>query len=411
MELDSWKISEFEGLIECQKTIDAYLTSPNLIDSGQSLIFFSEMRSVCALILYRAELEDFPHFPDHIHKAIALHIAHRNGAQEERSEGDAGRNGTRPRMYIGAPKSTSLMAAVVHAALKIVQHTDPNALREALKLLGERTCDRSSKYRYAVLNYFGLSERLRSALTDAIAARGTFDRRAGLRSNVKARVDGKKANSEDNQYEPRHVPQCMPQALFDEHFKDFLPNVQDRFSRRFCSLAAVKRLGHTWIRSAELLELPNSMNGMANRCIMLLNRQGNYDGFADALYKWTKDIACSKIRLDYAKRRDAFRGFVDFTDEQWTQICADSGLSKGNHGSRSKYAATWLWAKMTSGDWALAPALASHNFGTHQHDVFKNFVKTFLPAMAPVLTREGNRMLTDFGQSQKLNKSSSSSSS
>jgi len=144
---------------------------------------------------------------------------------------------------------------------------------------------------------------------------------------------------------------------------------------------------------------------------MLLNHQGDYDGFADALYKWSKDIGCSKNHLDYAKRRDAFRGFVDFTDEQWTQICADSGLSKGNRGSRSKYAATWLWAEMTGGDWALAPALASHNFGTHQHDVFKSFIKNFLPAMAPVLIREGKRMLTDFGQSQKSNKSSSSSSS
>jgi len=215
MELDSSKGPEFEGLIECQKIIDAYLTSPDLIDSGQSLLFFSEMRSVCALILYRAELEDFPQFPERIHEAIALHIAHRNGAQEERSEGGAGRNGARPRMYIGAPKSPLLMAAVVHVALRIVQQTDPNALREALKVLGGRTCDRSSKYRYAVLDYFGFSERLRFALTNAIAARGTFDRRAGYRSNVNTRVDGKKTSSEDAQYEPRHVPQCMPQTLFD----------------------------------------------------------------------------------------------------------------------------------------------------------------------------------------------------
>jgi len=380
--------------------IDGYLTDRKLIDTGESSVFFREMRSVCALVLYRAELEDFPRFPDFLQEAIALHIAHRNGAQEERSVGGAGRNGARPRMFIGAPKNALLMAAVATVALRIIQQTEPSALLESLRVLGDRTCDRSSKYRYAVLNYFDLSDRLLSALTDAIAARGTFDRRAGHRSNVKNRVDGKKPDGDSPQYEPRHVPQCMPKTVFDEKFKGFFPNVQDRFARRFCSLAAVKSLGHTWRDSALLLELPSSMNGMANRCVMLLNQQGDYDHFAEALYKWTKDIAGAKMRPDYAKRRDAFRGFTDFTDDQWTKICADSGVSKGNNGSRSKYAATWLWAEMTVGDWSLAPALAAHTNGTHQHDVFRSFVKTLLPALAPVLMREGKRMSTEFNQGQ-----------
>lgn len=411
MELDSHKGTGLKNLLDSQKVIDGYLTDRKLIDTGESLTFFREMRSVCALILYRAELEDFPRFPDFVQEAIALHIAHRNGAQEERSVGGAGRNGAKPRMFIGTPKNALLMAAVAFVALRIVQQTDPSALRESLRVLGERTCDRSSKYRYAVLNYFDLSDRLRSALTDAIAARGSFDRRAGHRSNVKTRVDGKKSDAEGPQYESRHVPQCIPQTVFDDKLKEFFPNVQDRFARRFCSLAAVKSLGYTWRESALLLELPSTMNGMANRCVMLLKQQGDYDRFAEALYKWTKDIAGAKVRLDHEKRRAAFRSFIDFNDDQWTKICADSGVSKGNSGSRSKYAATWLWAEMTVGDWALAPALASHTNGTHQHDVYGTFVKTLLPALSAALKREGNQMLAEYRQDQKLNKSSSSSSS
>ena len=164
-------------------------------------------------------------------------------------------------------------------------------------------------------------------------------------------------------------------------------------------------------RSAELLELPSSMNGMANRCIMLLNIQGNYDRFADALYSWSSEIASARNRIDYAVRRDAFREFVDFTNEKWTKICADSDSSKGNMGSRSKYAATWLWAEMTEGDWVLAPALAAHNSGTHQRDVFKTFTKTLLLPLAPALRLEGNRILVDYAKAQKLNMPSSSSSS
>lgn len=398
MEIESHKGPTLKELLDSQKVIDDYLTSQKFIDTGESLTFFREMRSVCALILYRAELEDFPRFPDHIQEAVALHITHRNGAQDGRSEGGAGRNGARPRMYIGAPQSAALMAAVAFVALRIVQQTDPSALRESLRVLGDRTCDRSSKYRYAVLNYFDLSERLLSAFTDAVSERGTFDRRAGHKSNVKNRVEGKSSGVEAPQYESRHVPQCMPQTVFDAQFKEFFPKVQDRSARRFCALAAVKSLGYGWRESAPLLELPSSMYGMVNRCITLLNQQGDYDRFAEALYKWTKDIATAKARFDYAMRREAFRNFVDFTDEKWTKICADSGVSKGKNGSRSKYAATWLWAEITTGDWALAPALASHKNGTHQHDVYRSFVNTLLPALSTALKREGNRMLAEHRQ-------------
>lgn len=393
MQVKSQQVATSNALIDSQKAIDEYLTSPRLIKSGESLTFFNEMRSVCALILYRAELEDFPKLPDRIEEVVSYHIANRNAAQDERSTSGAGRNGARPRMYIGAPKSTALMAAVAHVALGIVQQTDQNALRNALKVLGERTCDRSSKYRYAVLEYFRLSDRLRSALTDAISARGTFDRRAGVLSNVQTRVDGKSGGGDELGYEPCHVPQSMPLAVFEGRFKDLFPNVQDRSARRFCSLAAVKRLGHTWHESIALLDQPRSMYGMANRCITLFNSQGNYDRFAEALYSWAKDIASAQVRIDYDQRRQAFRDFVDFSDETWTQICAESGLSKGKSGSRSKYAATWLWAELTGGDWGLAPALAAHSAGTNQHDVYKMFVMKLLPALTPALMREGDRML------------------
>lgn len=397
-------------LIDTQRFIDQHLTSPELINSGRSKVFFDEMRSVCALILYRAELEDFPAVPDPIREMVALHIAKRNSAQDERTESGTGRNGARPRMYIGAPKSAMTMAAVAHLALSIVQKTEPDALRASLQVLGERTCARSSKYRYEVLNYFGLSERLREALTDAISARGSFDRRAGHLSTVQMRVDGRK-NKSGPKYEPKHVPQCMPVPVYDAKFKEFFPNVHDSFARRFCSLAAVKSLGHTWVQSAKLLSLPTSMYGMANRCVMLLNRQGNFDQFALELYKWTKDIASENTRIDYEELRDIYRDFTDFSDERWSLICADAGVSKGNIGSRSKYAATWLWSEMTCGDWALAPALAAHSMGNHQHDVYKSFVKTLLPTLAPALTRESKRMMTEFRQNQKKLSSSSSSSS
>jgi hypothetical protein len=248
------------------------------------------------------------------------------------------------------------------------------------------------------LNYFDLTDRLREALTTAIAARGSFDRRAGSRSTVRNSSVGKSTAASERSYEPRHVPQCMLQSEYEVNFKQFFSNVQDRNARRFCSLAAVKSLGYTWRESIKLLEMPSSMYGMGNRCITLFNQQGNYDLFAKALYEWTLKISDTKTRFDYARRREAFRNFEDFTDEQWIKICADSGVSKGKIGSRSKYAATWLWAEMTSGDWALAPAMASHKIGTNQHDVYRMFLKNLLPSLSAALQREGKKMLAAFGQ-------------
>jgi hypothetical protein len=410
MDVQLLKEHENEKVFNTQATINKYLTPSHLIARSESAEFFREMRSLCALILYRAELEDFPQFTNSMREAIAVHIAKRNGAQEQRKEG-SGRSGSRPRMFIGAPKDPLLMGAVAHVALSIVGKSDPGALREALNVLGQRTCDRSSKYRYAVLNYFDLSDRLRVALTDSIAARGSFDRRAGHLSNVGIRVKGSINAGLQQQYEPKHLPQCMPQAIFEKSFIGFFPKVQARFARRFCSLAAVKRLGYTWLESAELLGLPSSMYGMANRCVMLLNQQQNYDQFAEALYRWTEEISSAKRRIDYQRRREIFAVFVDFPEEVWTRICSEAEVSKGNPGSRCKYAATWLWSESTGGDWALAPAISAHHIGTNQHEVYKKFVSSLLPALAPALLREGKNMMEEHRIHQKSSSSSSSSSS
>jgi hypothetical protein len=390
--IDSFGLDGCDELIATQKTINEYLSSPDLISSGKSLVFFNEMRSVAALILYRAEVEDFPSFQEPIQEAIALHIDHRNATQSLRTQSGLGRNGVRVSMYTGAPKSALLMAAVSHVALSIVQITDQGLLQNSLRVLAERTIDRSPKYRYAVLNNVGFSERLRTAFAGELATKGTFDRRAGHLSNVQTRIDGRSNSAELPKYEAKHVPQCIPESIFNRDFKEFFPNVRDQFARRFCSLAAVKRLGYTWIASAEFLDQPKSMYGMANRCVMLLNQQGHYDQFAESLYKWTKTIAKTKVHIDYAQRRDVLRNFVEFPDDQWLQICSDSGVSKGKIGGRSKYAATWLWAEMTGGDWALAPALAAHISRTNQHAVYKIFVKTLLPKLMPALLAYGKIM-------------------
>jgi hypothetical protein len=400
-------LDDSDPIIATQKKIDEFLTAPDLADHGESMEFFREMRSICALVLYRAEIEDFPDLPEPMQQAVIDHVNRRNMAQESRTEsaneGGSAINGARPRFYIGAPKSAALMAAVVQLALPIVENVDPAELRKSLSLLADRIINRSSKYRYAVLDYFSLSDRLRDALSDGIAKKGTFNRRAGhlsiaainsekLAKRSAGDVNGETINA-GLQYEPKHIPQLIPERIFEEKFKRFFPNVQDRFARRFCSLAAVKRLGHTWLESAHLLDLPKTMNGMANRCVMLLNQQGDYESFIGELQHWVEMIAMSKNRIDYAERRLLLNDFEDFPKPKWLEICAAAGINPGNNGSRSKYAATWLWSEVTCGDWVLAPALLTHTNGNHQRDVYKATVKALMPSLAPILVKEGQLML------------------
>jgi hypothetical protein len=61
-------------------------------------------------------------------------------------------------------------------------------------------------------------------------------------------------------------------------------------------------------------------------------------------------------------------------------------------GRRSKYAAIWLWAELTGGDWRLAPGMEGENIESTR-EVFRALGKTIMPKLDPHLRVYGGLLL------------------
>lgn len=383
-------VAGFPELIAAQECIHQMLR----LDDAQNrkitaASFFNEMRSLAALILYSADVDNFGPLPEPSRLAVQRHVEARKQAQAERKAMADGRNGPRPRSYQGTPEDPALMAAVVPLALTIADSMDDDELRRRLQPLAERLQERSPKYRWAALEYFQFSDRLRTAFTQCSETRSTFNRRAGHRSSKAASASQRYA------FEPRNVPQLIPLELFEESFAPLFPNLLKDNARLFCSMALVKLLGHTWAEAARELDLPKSMDRFSNRVVTLLNQQGFYDRFAVELHRWAAQLSEKPRKIDYAAVRRILENFRDIPMEDWKRVCSAAEVGVGNPGGRSRYAAAWLWAELTGGDWRRAPALQSKEHGEEQREVYRTMAKTLLPHLAPYLRQLGRRLLLE----------------
>lgn len=383
-------ISGFHEAMAAQKRIDRMLRPGDVPDrKAAAASFFKELRSLSALILYTAEVDDFGPLPEASQLAVQRHIGVRTQARAERKAMVDGRNGPRPRSYQGTPDEPELMLAVVPYALKIADSVNDQELGHRLQPLADRLKERSPKYRWSALEYFQLNDRLRDAFTRCFETRGTFDRRAGYRSSksVSAPVP--------YSFQPCHVPSLMPVEIFEQSFAPLFLNIQAHHARSFCSMALVKLLGHTWAEAVRGLDLPESMHRFSNRAVMLLNQQGFYDRFAVELHRWAAQLSDQTKRVDYAVRRRLLEDLDDIPLQDWQGVCAAAEIGVGKLGSRSRYAAAWLWADITGGDWRSAPALRSKENQESQREVYRQMEKTLLPQLAPHLRRWGRELLVE----------------
>ncbi|MFS0755130.1 TniQ family protein [Noviherbaspirillum sp. 1P10PC] len=384
-------VANFPGLLAVQERIYQMLRpddTPSRKVAAAS--FFKEMRSLSALLLYSADVDDFGSLPEPSWIALQRHVDARKQAQAERKSMADGRTGPRPRSYIGTPEDPALMSAIVPLALTIADSLD-DELHCRLQPLADRLQERSPGYRWAALEYFQFSDRLRIAFTQCFEARSTFNRRAGQRSLKAASA------SQPYAFRSCNVPQLIPFDLFEQSFAPLFPSLLENHARSFCSMALVKLLGHTWAEAARELDLPQSMHRFSNRAVILLNQQGFYDQFATELHRWAVQLSEQSKKIDYAAARRVFENFQDIPMNDWKSVCRAAELRVGNRGGRSRYAAAWLWAEITGGDWRLAPALQSKAYGEQQRDVYRAMEKTVLPLLAPHLRQLGKRLLLESG--------------
>ena len=379
--------------LRVQTLLNERLSGELPILSGEQISpvqYFRDLRALCAFILYCAEPDDLGYRPSPENLAFRAFVEKRDRIWVARKESPSPRNSERMRLVCARQEKPELMAAIAGYATEILESTDSARTAALLRRLTDRLIART-KDRWEVIKFFGFSTRLSLLIENSTSSGSHFDRAIGYRATS--------SRETIRLFGPQHVPQLLWHDEFERRFKTFFPHVQETSARRFCAMALVKLCGdHTWAQSALELEVPVKAGiKMANQCITILGLAGSKEAFGEALRRIATDLSERQNKVDYRKRREMFSTFSDIPIENWSDICRTAGINVGHLGCRSRYAAVWLWAELTGGDWRLAPGFAGENAASVR-TVYKKLNSTIIPKLAPQLQAYGESLLQTAGE-------------
>lgn len=107
-----------------------------------------------------------------------------------------------------------------------------------------------------------------------------------------------------------------------------------------------------------MLGLPPQKSKMViNKSLAFLRNKDVKQRFSHTLHSLAKRLSENTEKIDFGARRKVLEHLTDISHTRWVEICRAAKIKLGHLGGRSRYAATWLWANLTSGDWTLAPGL------------------------------------------------------
>lgn len=321
------------------------------ISSGEAnaiRAFARETRSLAALILLTGEADSFCVEVDAMRSAVEAHLEARARLMKVRHQ--AGKAAPRLRVFTKSGASSALTAAALVPAVEITVIDDTTSLVDALIPLAKGMKGATNITKRQLIDDFQFSERLAHAFLKATAATSSFGRITKVYPCEPDRFASR-------QFGPRHVPQLVPEAIYDARFRDMLPGVTPMAGRRFVAMAAVKSFGCTWEDAAMQLDLPPEAAGYSKKAVPLINGQGLERRFLNEVAAWLDELRGGTPVVDYSRRRRLLRSLDDVPPRMWSATCSEAGILKGEKGRRSRYAAAWLWAELTQGDWRLSPAM------------------------------------------------------
>lgn len=381
--------------LTAQESIDQRLQEADSHAADSSIRqYFEELRSVCALVLFAFEIDDFGRPDTPLREAVGEHVRHRNELLQQRRDMPAHR---RPqlRTYIsGAPTSSFLMAAVVPTALPIVEAASQSEIEESVRILAERLRTHSRKG--IILDYVRLPSRIRGPLNHLLGLRSDFNYLFGARS-AKATREGQL------NYESKHIPQLMPESDF-ALFRRFFVGLPEVSARLFCSISAVKLLGFSWPDSIRSLDLSSTAEHVAGDMVSRLRRIGLYVEFGEALRGWATQFSHSSERIDYKLRRDALRSMYDIPPRAWRRLCHRAGAPRLSGRGRTRYAAAWIWADATGGHWRMSPAAGPEQGRLRTNSSYLTLMGKLLPRMEGALRAHGEERIARCARSRTAKK-------
>lgn len=376
-----------------QKLLNAALAGqpPKVLgETGSARDYFHDLRTICALILYCAEAEDLGKLLAPELAAFADFTDKRNKLWIDRMESAAPRKSARTRVFYGPQDNPALMAAVCTLATRILSAENVQTMSEMFHPLAARCFARPGKIRWEILQFFRFSDRIAPAFQECLAEKATFNRSIGRLSQ--------EAVQSKYKFNPRHVPQLISLADYQEMFAELLPDMHSNHARSYVSMSLIKLCGDfTWLQAAELLGLPTGRaKSIANRAVVLLNLRGQRKAFGKRLHALANRLSEAPEKIDYQWRRAQLHSLTEIPWVQWNMLCDESGVTPGLRGGRNRYAAAWLWASLTSGDWTLAPALEGRHL-INTREVYRQMEKKIFPKLEVALWNHGAALLNEAG--------------
>ncbi|WP_345464237.1 TniQ family protein [Deinococcus carri] len=338
-----------------------------------ALEYVGHLRSVAALLLYGARAGDLGELPPLLLDEVEAYVEDRDQRLEQRisrREREGGRGGPTIAAYRGTQRSAALMAAVLTPAVELLAAGSVGELAERLAPLVERA--RAVKQRKLRLmgTDFHFEGPLAEALDAVLAPRAGFDIRVGSRSRL--------VPPGGYRFRAEHVPQLLWLGVYRERFAPLLAesSIGEDYARRVVSMALVKLTAdYSWVQTAEALDLPRgSGTGSANKVMGVLNALGRADAFAGALHALAATLHGRGDLTDYAALRRRLEDFSEVPWDVWCDIAGPTQCLPGKHGGKNRFAAAYVWAQATGGDWRLSPALRGRNH-LMQRDMYRRFEK------------------------------------
>ncbi|MEW6421380.1 MAG: TniQ family protein [Deinococcota bacterium] len=355
----AYDLKPFPRVLDAQRVILTALDRRQAWVAGRERLtmeYVGHLRSVAALLLYGARIEDFGALPPLLLTAVEAYVEDRDQRLQQRlslREKEAARGGPTISAYRGTQRSAALMAAVLTPAVELLAADSVGALAEGLAPLVERA--RAVKQRKLRLmgTDFHFEGPLAEALDAVLAPRAGFALRVGHRSRF--------VPPGGYHFRPEHLPQLL---WLDVYRKDFAPllaesDIGEDYARRVVSMALVKlTANYSWVQAAEALGLPpGSGTGSANKVMGVLNALQRADTFAEALHALAAELHTRKNHTDYAALRRRLEDFSEVPWDIWCDVTHSTRCLPGKHGGKNRFAAAYVWAQATGGDWRLSPAL------------------------------------------------------
>lgn len=343
--------------------------------SSPRLELFRTLRACVQLVLYLGTAELLAGRDPLLQDRFRRFVADRDDASVPR-RADGRRETNRSNMR--APDDPLLMAAALTVAVPLLVARGDELNRLCETFVDARPTNRQSRNEWwHVQKFFSPPEHLREPLRRA-RDRNSFGSLGALDGRARKRAGNTGATPDPAAWVPSL---CWPEAY--RHFAPlFPPRGYPVTGPRMVAVALVMQLASgavDYTAATAAVGLPAGIVSTFHRQKMRWRKTGDDDRFVALTASLARAITEHPPPLSYSQRRHRVAAFTDIGERQWAWFCRQRGWRVDEWATeRRSWVTTWVWTRLTGGDWHLAPALGLARLEPNRRGVASNGYQQWL---------------------------------